>query len=147
MIKSVCEQFIGTYCKICINRFYTLMELLIELYDMSLFYTGTNMYNCAPKEIIMTNRPLQYKLMSRGGFNFNVLNSLDREVMKMLLVGWKYCYMVYCLTYYFSTRETYTCLSITQGVSQTSYSQFLYSNKTSTWVVWDYLIRGNLISM
>ena len=55
VVKSLCEPFTGTYHIIYIDRFYTLMDLLIELYDILLFAIGTIVDNFAPKEIIMTD--------------------------------------------------------------------------------------------
>ena len=58
VVKSLCEPFTRTYHIIYIDRFYTLMDLLIELYDMSLFATETCTKNHIPKELTMTKRSL-----------------------------------------------------------------------------------------
>ena len=55
VVKSICGKFMGTFSTIWINRFYTLMDLLIKLYDILLFGTGTIVDNFTPKEIIMKN--------------------------------------------------------------------------------------------
>ena len=54
VVKSICGKFTGTYNKILIRRFYKLMDLFIELYDILLFVTGTIVDNFTPKEIIIT---------------------------------------------------------------------------------------------
>ena len=49
VVKSICGKLTGSYIKIYINRFCTLMELLIELYDILLFDTGTIVDNSIQK--------------------------------------------------------------------------------------------------
>ena len=61
VVKPICEPFTGTYCTIYIDRFYTSVYLLRELYDMWIFATVMCMKNCISKEMTMTNRSLKYK--------------------------------------------------------------------------------------
>ena len=66
VVKLVCEPFTGTYRTIYIDKFYTSISLLRELYDMLIFATSTCMNNRIPKELKMIRRYLEYKEMSKG---------------------------------------------------------------------------------
>ena len=56
VVKSLCEKFTGTYNTICVDRFYTLIDLLRELFDMLFFAMVMGMKNCTPKGLKTTKR-------------------------------------------------------------------------------------------
>ena len=58
VVKFIFENFTGVNYTIRINMFYTMMYLLMELDDMSIFDTGTIVDNLTLKEIIIINRQL-----------------------------------------------------------------------------------------
>ena len=61
VVKSCCKTFAGTYNTIYIDRFYKLMDLFREVYDMSLFTMGMYVKNSNQKELLRTKRPLEYR--------------------------------------------------------------------------------------
>ena len=60
-LKSLCEPFTWTYHTIYIDGFYTLEDLLREIYDMLLFSMDTCTNNCTPNKLTAIKRSLEYK--------------------------------------------------------------------------------------
>jgi Transposase IS4 len=71
VVTELCKQYEGSHRTVYVDRFYTLhtsLELMKELYKMSLYATGTVLKNRVPKEPRPTKTSAEFKAMTRGDF-------------------------------------------------------------------------------
>jgi Transposase IS4 len=94
-----------------VDRFYTSLDLLKALDEMSLYVTGTVMKNRLPKELTITKSSKEIKNMMCGdykkhGYSYTMANGIRKSYG---LACWKDRDIVYCLSNRISTNEQGIC--------------------------------------
>jgi hypothetical protein len=117
VVQQLCEPFKGSYRTIYVDRFYTSVELMKELYEMKLFLTGTVVTNRIPRALTIAKSSPQFKEMNRGDSKHHLYHYRDKSGKKCTagLVCWKDRNMVYCLTNDSSTSTEDECMRRSQG--------------------------------
>ena len=110
IVKSLCEKYKGSHRTVYVDRFYTSLDVMKELYKMGLYVTGTLMKNRIPSQFTLTKTMQKYKTMSRGDHTKHLYEYKEGDdVIQFGLVLWKDRDVVYVLSSECNNTDTDSC--------------------------------------
>ena len=109
VVLDLVKHYAGSYRSIKTDRYYTSIELAVQLEKMKLYNTGTVMTNRIPKELRWNKK--KSKDTPRGDYERHVFKYKNRnkEELSIGLVIWKDRKPVYVLTNEVTTIEEDDC--------------------------------------
>ena len=95
-----------------VDRYYSSINVAVELQKMGLYVTGTLMHNRIPSQFTIKKNSAAYKKLSRGDFNTHTFQYKDDNDERHIIgiTCWKDRQMVYTLTTDCDTSKSDTCV-------------------------------------